>query len=63
MNLLKLTTKIYGKQYERYYANIEAALIYLLTIGTEEKLESLLLEQVPDDSSYRSDQRHYSESH
>ena len=63
MKLLKLTTKINGKKYERYYANIDAALTYLKTIGTEEKFESLLLEQVPNDSSYRSDQRHYSESH
>lgn len=63
MTLLKLTTKINGKRYKRYYHNFEAALIYLQTIGTDEKFESLLLEQVPDDSSNRSDQRHYSESH
>lgn len=63
MTILKLTTKINGKLYKRYYANVEAALIYLQTIGTEETFESLLLEQVPDDSSDRSDERHYAESH
>ena len=63
MKILKLTTTVNGKTYERYYNSFDAVAVYLEALCTDGRFTRLLLEQIPDDSSDRSDQRHYAESH